>query len=571
MATSNYKITRITSIPTRDLVGFYNGSRLIRFVSMVKDVSITAAGYAIVLESSGLPNFEFDVSNLTDIDGTVYSPISPNVSQSAEAYATRLATIMTQLSTIFKGCCSTTPGGGGQDPLQFQDEGVNIGAAGQYTNINFAGDVAVSETSPDTVEINIGVGSQASIQFQDEGSNLGSAGSVNQFNVVGQMHKATRSGNTITHTAPSVGENLVLPSTDPANTLSVQLGALDVNEVSWTTTGKQNNLSLTGWNDAWNASTGAGKATIINFSGTSYAICSGVIGGYSSRYLIINNQSNKLVILENESTDSSVANRFRTIDGLAIFLMPNESAHFIYYDSRWNLVNKQRWDIFDDYTGFSGTTGQGTNTFFLSGLSTTASGLNSQQIGLVSAAPAAAARSYVLSNWNGAYGVAGNSTPTLVVARVALSATMSTFGRMAVGIGSMAATAGNFYTINTGVCNGAIIGFASDSGIANAATNFFIYSGTGGAANVAAAGLDTGIPITNCVNNYNNFAVYYDVVNSVFDFFYSQNNGVYQYIGQRTGSPTSGTGALWYEATNASRPTMWIDYTAQKTKIITTR
>jgi hypothetical protein len=571
MATSNYKITRITSIPTRDLVGFYNGNRLIRFVSMVKDVSITAAGYAIVLESSGLPNFEFDVSNLTDIDGTAYSPISPNVSQSAEAYATRLATIMTQLSTIFKGCCSTSSGGGGQDPLQFQDEGVNIGAAGQYTNINFAGDVAVSETSPDTVEINIGVGSQASIQFQDEGSNLGSAGSVNHFNVVGQMHKATRSGNTITHTAPSVGENLTLPSLDPANSLSVQLGALDVNEVSWTTTGKQNNLSLTGWNDTWNGSTGAGKATIINYSGTAYAICSGVVGGYSSRNLIINNQSNKLVILENESIDSSTANRFRTIDGLAVFLMPNETAHFIYYADRWNLINKQRWDAFDDYPGYSGTTTQGSSTFYFNGLSTTSSGLNSQQMGILSAAPAAAARSYILSNWNGGYSVIGTSTPSLVVLRMALSASISTFGRMAIGFGSMAASAGNFYTATSGVCNGAIIGFASDSGIANAATNFFIYSGIGGAANISANGVDTGIPISNCVNNYNNFAVFYDSVNSVFDYFYSRNNGVYQFLGQTANTPTSGAGALWYEATNASRPTMWIDYTAQKTKIITTR
>jgi hypothetical protein len=135
----------------------------------------------------------------------------------------------------------------------------------------------------------------------------------------------------------------------------------------------------------------------------------------------------------------------------------------------------------------------------------------------------------------------------------------------------MAASAGNFYTSGTGVCNGAVWGFATDSGIANATTNWFIYSGIGGAADMLVFGLDSGIPISNCVNNYNNFAVYFDLVNSVFEFFYSQNGGIYQYVGSRTRAPSSGLPAIWYEATNASRPTMWIDYTGVKTKIVSNR
>jgi hypothetical protein len=182
--------------------------------------------------------------------------------------------------------------------------------------------------------------------------------------------------------------------------------------------------------------------------------------------------------------------------------------------------------------------------------------------------PAATTRSSIIANFNGGYSVPGTSTPVLTVNRIALSASISTFGRLALGVGGFASAAGGFYT---GVCNGAIFGFASDSGIVNASTNFFIYSGPGGAANVAANGLDSGIPISQCVNNYNNFVVYFDVVNSVFDFFYSRNNGVYQYIGQRTQVPTAGLGSIWYEATNVARPTMWIDYSGQKSKIVTTR
>jgi hypothetical protein len=252
--------------------------------------------------------------------------------------------------------------------------------------------------------------------------------------------------------------------------------------------------------------------------------------------------------------------------------MPNEAAMFIYYNSRWNMIEKQRWDIFDDFTGWSGSTTQASNTFYISNISTTASGLNSQ-VGLISMQPAASARSALLSNFNGGYSAPGNSTPALVVNRIALSASISTFGRLALGVGGMANAwnAAAFYNVTTGVCNGALFGFASDSGIANASTNFFIYSGPGGAANITANGLDSGIPISQAVNTYNCFAVYFDFFNNIYEFFYSRNNGVYQYVGQRTQAPTAGTGSIWYEGLNVARPTMWIDYSAQKTKVVTSR
>lgn len=411
---------------------------------------------------------------------------------------------------------------------------------------------------------------QDAIQFEDEGVALGTSGSVNEVDFTGQMMNASRTLDKVTVTAPSVGENLVLPSLSPSNALSAQIGSFSPNVISWTTTGKQNNLSLTGWNDTWSASLGTGKATTIIFSGTSYAICSGVIGGSNGRIMIITNASNKLVILENESTDSSVANRFRTIDGIACFLMPQESAVFMYYDSRWNMIEKQRWDVFDDFTGWLGAITQGSNAYYMTNVSVASSGLTAQQLGLISMTPASGARSSLSTNFGGAYNVPGVSAPALVVNRVAFSASISTFGRLAMGIGGFITGPGNFYGLNA-VCAGAVFGFASDSGIANASTNFFIYSGPGGAANITANGLDSGIPISNAVNNYNNFAVFFDSVNNIYDFFYSRNNGVYQYIGQRTQAGGSGSGGMWYEATNASRPITWIDYSAVKSKIVITR
>lgn len=759
----NTKITRIQSNSSRELVGFYSGTRLIRFVSMVKELALTTDNSKIIVQSSGLPSFEFDVFSITDIDGTLYSELSPTSGQGGEQYLERISEILEQLYGIFKGCCSD--GGGGSD-IQFQQDGVdfgtvgeyttynfvgatltetapgvveitadgvsdlcvarirrtanqsipsgagwtdvvwqaaayeeggnywtsgaectvpesgyyqifselsydgtgllsvmtsysqlllngvpigsaetpieinsigsldimaqrylsagdvikvqtrhsegmahnvivqgdhspdiiftkvggvqadmgqaviqvqnlsvNVGTAGQYTTYNFTGGVTVTQTSPNTIEINVagGSGGQVSIQYKDEGVDLGSAGTVDSYNVVGQLHKATRTLDAITHTAPSVGENLVLPSLDAANALSAQIGAFNPNVITWSTTGKQNNLSLTGWNDAWNASAGTGKATTIEYTGTSYAICSGIVGGATGRVLIIQNKSNKLLILENESTDSTSTNRFKTKDGLAVFVMPQESEMFLYSDGRWNLIGIQTWNTFDDFSGFSGATTQASNTFYFNGISTTSSGLSSQQVGLISMQPTAAARSHLFANWNGGYQVGGTSTPVLYVSRVALSASVSTFGRVAIGFGQMGAAAGAFYTATTGTCNGAVWGFASDSGLPNATTNWFLYSGIGGAVDILGFGVDSGIPIANCVNNYNNFAVYFDVVNSVFEFFYSQSNGVWQYVNNRTRLPSGSVAGQWYEATNASRPTMWIDYAGAKTKIVSNR
>ena len=55
---------------------------------------------------------------------------------------------------IFKGCCSSA-GGGGQAEIQWQEEGVDVGTAGQYSIINVTGNVSATETSINTLEISV--------------------------------------------------------------------------------------------------------------------------------------------------------------------------------------------------------------------------------------------------------------------------------------------------------------------------------------------------------------------------------------------------------------------------------
>jgi hypothetical protein len=151
---SNTKITRIETNTAQETVGFFNGLRIIRIVSIVKEASINIAGDKIIIQSSGLPSFEFDVFSIVDIDRTTYSALSPTAGAGSQAYQDRLSDILDELYMIFKGCCSSA-GGGGQAEIQWQEEGVDVGTAGQYSIINVTGNVSATETSINTLEISV--------------------------------------------------------------------------------------------------------------------------------------------------------------------------------------------------------------------------------------------------------------------------------------------------------------------------------------------------------------------------------------------------------------------------------
>jgi hypothetical protein len=485
---------------------------------------------------------------------------------------------MDQLTDIFKGCCSSS-GGGGQNPIQWQNEGVDVGVAGEYTTINITGNATASESSPNVLEIDVtggGGGGQHAIQFQDEGTNLGSSGTVNHYNVVGQLHKATRSGNDITHTAPSVGENLQMNSLDPANALNVKMGALIANAIVWSpAAGKYNNLSITGWNDTWDGSTGTGKATLISFEGSDYAILSGIAGGTLGRRMLIYNNSNELLIIENESTSSVSSNRLSFEDGLPMFLMPNRSIEFIYSGSRWRALSARKFDLFDDFTGsnnLGGTfNGVAFSSFYAFGnltWGTAAPTQTSNQLGSISASPAIGARSGISTVFNAGYIGSGINLPVLSAYKVSFSSTPAGTKRIALGYGGFTAAAGNYYTGNVLQCG---FGYAADAGVANAATNWFLYTGAGGAVNIAANGLDTGIPVSQAVNNFCVFVVWFNPTTGVMKAFYSSDRMAYSFVGTRTGTPTSLSYTLWYEAYGTALPTLYCDYVGLNTKIDTNR
>jgi hypothetical protein len=52
----------------------------------------------------------------------------------------------------------TIPGGGGQSPVQFQDEGANLGTAGTATSINFVGAGVTASRSLDAITVTIAGG-----------------------------------------------------------------------------------------------------------------------------------------------------------------------------------------------------------------------------------------------------------------------------------------------------------------------------------------------------------------------------------------------------------------------------
>jgi plastocyanin len=465
----------------------------------------------------------------------------------------------------------------GQGSIQVQNVSVNVGTQGQYTTYNFTGGVTVTQTSPNTIEINVSGGStgQVNIQFQDEGSNLGASGTVDTYNIVGNLHKGARVGNVITHTAPSVGENLQMTGLDPSNPLNAKIGAFTTNAVSWTASGsRQHNLSVTGWNDAWDGSLGTGKATIISFDGADWAILTGVAGGGVGRRMGIYNNTNELVILEHESTGSAAANRMFFDDAMPMYLMPTRIVWFTYIGGRWRADKINKFDAFDDFCPSNGNgmfNGNMMSYFNLTGSTAwgvSGAGQPSTQVGAVSASPAIGGRHNSSININSGYSGSGSNVCILNAFKIAFSGNPSGNKRIGACFGGYASGAGNYYA-------GAVVqsgfGFASDTGLPNAATNWFIYSGAGGAVNILASGLDSGIPIANAINNYNVFVNYFNPTTGVLKCFYSNDRMAYSFVGTRTGTPVILAHCLWYEAYGVALPTMYLDYEGLSSKFDTNR
>ncbi len=135
-------------------------------------------------------------------------------------------------------------------------------------------------------------------------------------------------------------------------------------------------VTPTGRNDDY-APTDLNTADFLRFGGTGSCILSGLAGGESGRLLTLVNASDGLLILENQSTDSTAANRF-AFSGLPLFLMPNDMIQLGYdaTSARWMTTSAQylTWNNlqhFDDFMG-SANTGTGYWSTLFSGTGTSA-------------------------------------------------------------------------------------------------------------------------------------------------------------------------------------------------------
>jgi hypothetical protein len=160
----------------------------------------------------------------------------------------------------------------------------------------------------------------------------------------------------------------------------------DLPEISISTANaREDNYAPTGWP----GTSDIVKVIRINSTNTDSMMC---LGGLASptagRIVTIYNSStaNNLIIIENLSTSSTAANRFRMTANLPYFLLPNRSVTFLYDGTYWtqfSASNSGGFDFFDDCTG-GGSGYVTTSTVGMSGVhaSGTSAGVRSGNFGV---------------------------------------------------------------------------------------------------------------------------------------------------------------------------------------------
>jgi hypothetical protein len=141
-------------------------------------------------------------------------------------------------------------------------------------------------------------------------------------------------------------------SADRSWTVTAAVGDLPEISVS-TANAREDNYAPTGWPGA----TDIVKVIRINSTNTNYMMSLGGLASPSAgRIVTVYNAStaNNLIIIENLSTSSTAANRFRMTENLPYFLLPNRSVTFIYDGTYWTQMSASKaggFDFFDDATG----------------------------------------------------------------------------------------------------------------------------------------------------------------------------------------------------------------------------
>jgi len=239
-------------------------------------------------------------------------------------------------------------------------------------------------------------------------------------------------------------------------TLTINGTAQDLSaDISWTVTGasgdlpeisvstanaREDNYAPAGWPNPSNVV----KVIRINSTNTDYMMSLGGLANPSAgRIVTIYNAStaNNLIVIENLSTSSTAANRFRMTGNVAYFLLPNRSVTFIYDGTYWTQMSASNvggLDFFDDATGggsagtangsvgLMGVFSSGTGAGIRSSIATANDGFGEMALSTGTTAGGFATASALIrrSGGNNAFGayLATNSIPYLVVGRVAVGA-----------------------------------------------------------------------------------------------------------------------------------------------------
>lgn len=138
------------------------------------------------------------------------------------------------------------------------------------------------------------------------------------------------------------------------------LSSLVLSVVAATPGADQNDYNPTGWDG-----TEPAKATVLALAPTASVVISGLAGGVDGRIAILQNRStDRLIIVPDESTASTAANRFAMRN--PVFLMPGASLTLVYDGaaSRWRAIAASGglgfgafFDVYEDFLGSVGTFG----------------------------------------------------------------------------------------------------------------------------------------------------------------------------------------------------------------------
>lgn len=150
----------------------------------------------------------------------------------------------------------------------------------------------------------------------------------------------------------SSGTNINFESTSTHLGISASFPSIEVGTIGVSLTSSQTaitDFNPVGWDDSTT------KATHIIITGNSYSIISGLVGGVNGRIAIISNFGSGLVILENDSSATTVGNQFKFSSNFPYFLHSKNTTITLIYNSQngwtnyFEIINKG-FKKFDDFT-----------------------------------------------------------------------------------------------------------------------------------------------------------------------------------------------------------------------------